>query len=576
MATNHCIKKRLIRAAEYVRMSSGKQERSPAQQRSEIAKLAKVEGCEIACKFSDEAISGDSGPEQRPGFGAMLEAAEHKEFEVLLVENGDRIGRFDSIAGAEYYNRLREAGIRIVTCSDGVIDLDSFEGRVVHTVRQEGRHAFLKDLSRKVVRGQVHNALQGNSNGGNPKYGMDRVLVDPTGKIVRRLSPGETVRMPGHRVKHVPSTDKARVAAVKFMFQRYADADVSYRALASELQTHGYPSPRGNGWESGTVRRMLKNPIYRGVTRWGVQSQARYHTNRGEEIVPVDQDGGRSIEDAIEVNGGKGLIDPKLFDQVQRRMTKRHRNRPRTRADFPLAGLLVCQHCGQIMHGNTDSRTDRNGKKAYRYQKYLCATYNRHGNQNDTGCGHFVVPAEAVQNWLIKALQKVFLGPGRDAMVAEIKKQLKAQGKGNRSDTKRLAARVAELDEDIGRLVKAIRSIDAPELVREMADARGERDRLKAELSRIGQHTAPGDAQAEAERIADTMWELGERLSDAEPATLKELFSRMVDRIECRWEQVKLASGRIRNQLIGGQVFLNDQGELSCLFFGGDSAKARA
>ncbi len=40
----------------------------------------------------------------------MLEAAERGEFKVLQVENGDRIGRFDSISGAEYYNRLRSAG----------------------------------------------------------------------------------------------------------------------------------------------------------------------------------------------------------------------------------------------------------------------------------------------------------------------------------------------------------------------------------------------------------------------------------------------------------------------------------
>ena len=72
MATKHCSKTRLIRAAQYVRMSSGKQERSPAQQRAEIRRLAKAEGCEIVAKFEDQAITGDSGPEKRPGFRAML------------------------------------------------------------------------------------------------------------------------------------------------------------------------------------------------------------------------------------------------------------------------------------------------------------------------------------------------------------------------------------------------------------------------------------------------------------------------------------------------------------------------
>ena len=76
-------------------MSSGKQERSPAQQKGENKKLAKREDCEIVLTFSDEAITGDSGPEQRPGFRQLLASAERGEFEVLLLENVDRLGRFD-------------------------------------------------------------------------------------------------------------------------------------------------------------------------------------------------------------------------------------------------------------------------------------------------------------------------------------------------------------------------------------------------------------------------------------------------------------------------------------------------
>ncbi len=117
MAARHSTTKRLAQAAGYIRMSSGKQERSPAQQRGEIDRLAKVEKAEVCLWFSDEAITGDSGPEQRPGFRDMLEDAEAGLFEVLLLENIDRLGRFDSLEGAEHYNRLRRAGIRIVTAA---------------------------------------------------------------------------------------------------------------------------------------------------------------------------------------------------------------------------------------------------------------------------------------------------------------------------------------------------------------------------------------------------------------------------------------------------------------------------
>ena len=89
MTTANSTTRRLLRAAGYIRMSSGKQERSPAQQKGEITKLAKAEACKVVLWFSDEAITGDSGDAERPGFRDMLEAAEAGLFEVLLLENAD-------------------------------------------------------------------------------------------------------------------------------------------------------------------------------------------------------------------------------------------------------------------------------------------------------------------------------------------------------------------------------------------------------------------------------------------------------------------------------------------------------
>ena len=559
MATKQRSTKSLIRAAGYIRMSSGKQERSPAQQKGEINKLAKVERCRVDLWFSDEAITGDSGPEQRPGFRDLLEAAERGEFEVLLVENGDRIGRFDSLAGAAFYNRLRAAGIRIVTCSDGEIDLDTFEGRVVHTVRQEGRHAFLRDLSRKVTRGQIANAKAGHSNGAPPKYGMDRALIDPSGEIVRRLAPGETVRIVGHHVCHVPSEDKDKLAALLYMFKRFADSQISYRALAFELNDKGFPSPRGAGWGQATVSAILRNPIYRGTTRWGARTAARYHTNQGDSIVAVANGKGHTrkpIEDAIQVNGGAGIIPARLFDRVQRKVAKRCQKRTGGKASYPLSGLIVCGCCGQPMHGSTISRKDRNGQPVYSYPSYLCPSYNARGARNATGCGHFRVGSDAIQQWLTRELQKAYRGLGREELVLAIKRELRSGAKTGQGDANRLEKRAGELDQEVGRLVKAIRTTDIPELAQELADAKAERDRIKVSLSQISHHKAPGDIHSEAERIADRMMDLADRLTDGDPGVLKEVFGRMVSRITCQWGKIPAKNGRTRVKLIGGKVEL--------------------
>jgi len=259
----------LMPAAAYIRMSGHKQERSPAQQKSEIVKLAAREGCRIDHWFQDDAITGDSGPLERPDFRRMLEAAQEGKYQRLLAYDQDRIGRFDSIDAGQWMAPLRTAGVQLITCVQGKIDWNTFEGRIIYTVNQEGKKRFLEELSGKVVRGKVANAKAGGWNGGPPVYGMDRGMFSPSGELVRRLMPGEVSRMDGHRVRLLPTTDTVRIEAVRFAFTRLDQADISIRDLARELEAKGYPSPGGKGWSHHSVGKLLKSCAYVGTSQWG-------------------------------------------------------------------------------------------------------------------------------------------------------------------------------------------------------------------------------------------------------------------------------------------------------------------
>jgi DNA invertase Pin-like site-specific DNA recombinase len=67
----------------YIRMSSDKQEQSPAQQRREIEKLAKRRGYRLLRIYEDHGITGDS-LHQRPSLCEMLEDAQKRQFDVIL------------------------------------------------------------------------------------------------------------------------------------------------------------------------------------------------------------------------------------------------------------------------------------------------------------------------------------------------------------------------------------------------------------------------------------------------------------------------------------------------------------
>ena len=387
---------------------------------------------------------------------------------------------------------------------------------------------------------------------------MDRGLFDANDNLVRRLQLGEYVRQAGHRVRLLPCTDQAKIDAVKFAFERFDSADISFRKLARELEAKGFPRP-GEGWTQSTVGRLLRSIAYAGTSQWGATAWGKYHEAQGEDIVPTGNGKRRGrrkkpLDDAIAVeNAHEGIIPIDLFNRVQSKLPQPKPYQPKRKTDYPLAGLIYCEHCGAPMYGNSLSR--KNGQ--YVYSQYICSTYANHNGPSNGTCGRNPVDARQVLSWLTHKLQEVYLGPGRDALVQEIKKQLKAQPKANNNDLERLKKRAADLEKEVNRLVKAIRTIDAAELVEELSLVQAERGRVKAQLAEAGKLTDPVDVDAEAERIADGLWEVGQHLNDGDPATVREVLRQFVSRITCRWE--RYGKKRTRSRLIGGTVHLRSQ-----------------
>ena len=68
--------------------------------------------------FRDAALSGAST--LRPGYQAMMEGGRNAAFDIVVAEALDRLSR-DQEDVAPLYKRLRFAGIRIVTLSEGEI-----------------------------------------------------------------------------------------------------------------------------------------------------------------------------------------------------------------------------------------------------------------------------------------------------------------------------------------------------------------------------------------------------------------------------------------------------------------------
>jgi hypothetical protein len=308
------------------------------------------------------------------------------------------------------------------------------------------------------------------------------------------------------------------------------------------------------------------------VASWNERPWGKYYQVRGGELVSANGNKSRRVEmdQAVDVTDAyEGFIDPEQFDRVQRKVRSQKRRHPAGKNEkYPLTGLMVCKHCGKPMQGH--GRKALGKQRTYVYQEYCCWTYLKYGRGGvNTTCGSQQVDAPRVLAWLIHKLQDTFLGPARGKLVQSIKAELKAQGKGTGVDVGRLQKRVQDLDVEVSRLVKAIRTIDAAELVEELGIVRSERDRAQAELDRAGASVArnlDGDAlDAEAARIADTLGDLAANLDDADPAVLREVLRQFVSRIICEWQPYQTKTGKTWHRFIKGVVELRPVVGYDCL-----------
>ena len=274
-----------IPAGAYIRMSLERQAESPAQQKDEIEELAAREGYRVVEWFKDEAISGDSGADERPRLADLLEAAKAGKFTVVLAWSTDRISRKDAMAGMAFYNELRDAGIDFVHTMQRRFDLRNFADILLLVVGQQAHHEYLIDLSLKVLRGFIADAKKGRVATGRAIYALDMGEFDEGGRLIRRLRKGDKITEGNHR-RRILSEDPGKIEAVRYAFQRADSAYVSPHQLELELQAKGYPPQDAKAWSRQAVYRILTNAAYAGVNRWGAGSSARFFQTVGDEIVP--------------------------------------------------------------------------------------------------------------------------------------------------------------------------------------------------------------------------------------------------------------------------------------------------
>ena len=446
----------------------------------------------------------------------MREDAQRGEFQVVLSWDQDRFGRFDPIEGGYWILPFRNAGVRLETIAQGRIDWNDFAGRLLYLVQQEAKHAYLRDLSRNVLRGQVAKAREGRGADGSAPYGyrLDddrRVIVPKEAAVVRRI------------------------------FEEYLSGG-AIRGVAASLNADGIPSPRGKHWRSSTIRSLLVNRKYTGDFIWGKYAAGYYYGMNDGEIVPRQKADKRQSTSPIEhPDHFEAIIDRKVFEAVQKRLKRQRRDTSplhHKSKRFLLTGLLKCGHCGYAMIGYHWDRKKTGG----RVKMYTCSSHHFQGKEV---CTRNTIPEASLVDCVVRIIQQRYLSPENlDRLREALRQQQTQNSQAEPLDTDRIRKRVAELDRRIDngaeRIFSAPSSLTST-LYKKLEQLQAERDRFRAKLEDAKQQLDGNDQQGteDVEAAISALRDLSGAFENADPGDTRELLASLVSRVDLFFDRHK-------------------------------------
>ena len=430
----------MTRVAIYARYSSDNQRDASIEDQIRLCREhAEQQGWRVVESYADHAISGSSL--LRPGIQGLLTDAAASKFDVILAEALDRLSRDqEDIAGL--YKRMRFAGVRIVTLSEGEVSN-------LHVGLKGTMNAlFLQDLADKTRRG-LRGRIEAGKSGGGLCYGYD---------VIKRVDEnGEPIR--GDR-----KMNEAEAAIVRRIFEEYAVGHSS-RTIAHKLNAEGVPGPAGRNWGPSTIhgnrRRgtgILNNELYIGRLVW---NRLRYvkDPDTGKRISRLNPESKWIVQEVPALR----IIDQGLWDQAKARQSALEiepKTKPsgkplvdRRRPRYLFSGLIRCAGCG--------------GGFSMISQSLLGCSTARNKNTCDN---RLTIKREAVEQRILTALRERLMEP---ALFAEFCKEFtKEMNRLRMEASASLAGKRAELARIERQLQKLLEALlddgDSKTIVRNM------------------------------------------------------------------------------------------------------------
>lgn len=326
---------RRLRAGVYMRYSTDQQDPYSFTRQQDSAKAyAEVVNADIVKIYADPGASG-AYTANRPAFNEMLEDAEQHKFDILIVEEGDRLSRKLHITTTAF-SILAQYGVEIHSTKYGKWSLihAAFSGLLSDEQRTRITELTLSGRIKILNRGLWP---------GRAPIGFEKI-------------PGQPGNM-RHR--------EDRAATVKRIFAMRL-AGINRYQIAEILAREEIPAPTKQ-WNPTIIRRILANPLYVGILLF-------FRTH--QKTVQVDANTMkilRKMRPADEWRYSErpdwALIDLDDWRRVQELEANKREHGPTPQ--YLLSKMVYCGECGRRMHfsgrSNYTARLRCTGQLRVRY-----------------------------------------------------------------------------------------------------------------------------------------------------------------------------------------------------------------
>lgn len=204
--------------------------------------------------------------------------------------------------------------------------------------------------------------------------------------------------------------NKFEAEVVKRIFEMVAGGMDVY-SVAKELNKNSVPTKSSGKWHPLTVKRVVTNPAYVGITYFGKTRRTQSTGDRRRRLEPRPDKEWVLLSEVT-----PPIVSHELFEKAQRALERPKLRSGRPSHEYLLTGHIVCGLCGSPLVGTCLRR---------RYRYYRCRATWPTASKSKT-CNALYIRADALENLVWDKVRQVLGNP--QVVLAEVRRRKQESG----------------------------------------------------------------------------------------------------------------------------------------------------